>query len=375
MLSPLPHVDPACGDVVYTQTLLKSPPRGVIYENYINALKGGTLVERGKRQRLRQEPRLTLAGKCVNMARERGLLFREPFRHFEIRPGVYDLVHMHVFSASFAALPCPLVVSNGGPLRHLYTQLRGWSERRVRWVERLETWLAARWRVNLNSYTLPQADRVIAFTSFLRDWYVDVRKIPRERVDVIPHFLDLKTGTRPRTEPRRVGFVALDFEAKGGPVLLEAFRMVKEQRRDAELVIVSSPPPAALKSRLPEGVTWLESVPRDRLLAELFPSFDVFAYPTNCDCVGYVLMEAMAHGIPIAASDYPSIPEALDWGEAGLISSVGDSKALAANILRLLNPAANNEFATAAARRFQQRFSAESVLPLLRNCYERALAQ
>src|SRR3954466_6839957 len=98
LISFLPGIDPACGDVTYTQTLLARPPDGVEYETYADALERGTLVEHGRRGALGGgaradrgggargggEPVLTLGNKAVNVLRKRRVLFWEPFRFFSI---------------------------------------------------------------------------------------------------------------------------------------------------------------------------------------------------------------------------------------------------------------------------------------------------
>ena len=49
LLSPLRGLDPACGDIVHTEALLASPPDGVQYETYAEALARGALIEHATR--------------------------------------------------------------------------------------------------------------------------------------------------------------------------------------------------------------------------------------------------------------------------------------------------------------------------------------
>ena len=44
-MSPLQHLDPFNGDVVYTETLLAGPPEGVTYVTYDDALHSGEIIE------------------------------------------------------------------------------------------------------------------------------------------------------------------------------------------------------------------------------------------------------------------------------------------------------------------------------------------
>jgi glycosyltransferase involved in cell wall biosynthesis len=373
LISPLPALDPPCGDVTYTQMLLAHPPKGVQYVTYAEALGDRSLVEHATRRRFRQEPLLTACNKLVNLARSHRMLFWEPFRFFSVRPRVYDVVHLHMFSARFFNPSCPLVVSNAAPLRYLYVKARGYSGSRtqsIEWAERAIAWAMG---VNHVSYLLPQASRVIAFTEILKDWYVNRRILPANRVDVVPIYLpDRVKVSEQRSNPQTVGFVAKDFEAKGGPTLLKAFSMVRARRPDARLVIVGCPPQVTAIEAARQGIEWKPYVDREILLRELIPSFDVLAYPTTIDGQPLVVMESMAAGVAIATSDYQALPEMVDHGRAGLVSRVGDAGMLASNILRLLDPETNKIFRRAARKRFETYFSADSVQPRLRESYDLA---
>lgn len=50
LISPVEGVDPAGGDVTYTQSLLVRRPTNVTYVTYDQALRDGTLIEHGRRE-------------------------------------------------------------------------------------------------------------------------------------------------------------------------------------------------------------------------------------------------------------------------------------------------------------------------------------
>jgi glycosyltransferase involved in cell wall biosynthesis len=255
----------------------------------------------------------------------------------------------------------------------MYQDRRGYSANRLALVGSAERMLAKAFSVNCNSYFMPQAQRAMVYTEHYRDYLVKNRYLPAERVSVVPIMHAVPTSQPPRRYPKRVGFVARDFDDKGGAVVVRAFAEVRRLRPDAELWIVGCP------RKLPEdelersGITWLSTVPRERLLNEIMPSFDVFAYPTPHDCFSYVTLEAMSCGVAIATSDYVSMPEAVDFGRAGLISPVGDAAKLAENILTLLEPETNYRYRVAARKRFEEHFSWDAVAPKLLAAYDSAI--
>ncbi len=381
LVSPLPGIDPPCGDITYTESLLKDPPENVEYETYAEAIARGTLRELGTGASVREARRmgtgiiaaLGLAGvtHLINRLRALRWLFWEPFRFFWVKPGEYEVIHLNVFNAAFTNLSCPLVVSYAGPLRSLYTGARGYSLDRVKRIERVEKLLGRFLGVNLPSYSVPQASRVIAFTEYLKRWYIERAIMPESLIDVIPVFLPDTPVSATNLRPTRVGFMSKDFAARGGQTLLKAWKIVRAQRPDAELVIRSDVEINVSEAK-EQRISVIGYISRDELMERVLPSFDVFAYPTEFDGF-YTLVEAMARGIAITTSDYQGIPEFVEHGKSGLISPVGDSTALANNILRLLEPEANAWYRRAARRRFEEFYAAEAALPRIRDCYERAI--
>lgn len=73
----------------------------------------------------------------------------------------------------------------------------------------------------------------------------------------------------------------------------------------------------------------------DAELADMYASADVFVLPSLWEGYGIVLLEAMAHGLPIVASNVGAIPELVRHGENGWLVPPGDSQALAEAIWSL----------------------------------------
>ncbi len=277
LLSPVEGRDEAGGDRTYTHVLQGNPPRGVQYETYDRALERGTLRERGNGRALKaglgrarglalgqalsllaREAALTTVGKTLWHLRARKRLFWEPFLFFEVKPREYDLVHAHIFSARFGELDCPLVVSLGGRLRHLYLDARNFAPTRVKRLEQVDHLVARALGVNATSEWLPQAERMYAFTLSGRDEFRAQGILPRDNIEYIPFHLPTPAldSTKRAPIPKRVGFVAREFALKGGPVVLQAWDEVLKTRPDAELWIVGNPPPPgaeALKSKTSPG--------------------------------------------------------------------------------------------------------------------------
>lgn len=373
LMSPLAGLDPISGDITYTEQLLQTPPKGVTFESYAEAMERGHLVEITARNNLAKAPLILLINVALKVGRKKGILYAEPFRFLSLKPGVYDLVHMHVFNAKFFNLDCPLIISSGAPQCELYKHRRHYSDLSIQLAESIDRFMAKTLGVNCFSHIRPQAERTIVYTQEFKNHLVASGDAKESNIDVIPIFVDLERPQAVQRTPKKIGFVAFNFEEKGGRTLLAAYDIVRQERPDCELLIVGSKPQLSELERAQKRITWLERVPRNIVVNEIYPSIDVFACPSPHDCFSYVLIEAMAAGKAIATSDYTSLPEAIDYGRAGLSSGVGDPYGLAKNILTLLDEPNNKKFGDAARKRYEEYFSKEEILPRIETSYRQAV--
>lgn len=106
--------------------------------------------------------------------------------------------------------------------------------------------------------------------------------------------------------------------------------------------------------------------------ADLMAAFDVLALPSKWEGLGLVLLEAMARGVPIAATRAGAIPEVLRGGELGLLSDIGDARALADNLRTLKENASERSRLIAAGRlAVAQSYSVEAMVNATTRVYER----
>ena len=127
---------------------------------------------------------------------------------------------------------------------------------------------------------------------------------------------------------------------KGLVFLLQAWAALVARRPLARLVLLGDGPLHQELVRSAASLGIADSVLfagwRDDAAA-LLVAADLFCLPSLWEAFGYVLLEAMAAGVPILASRVGGIPEVLAEGEFGRLCPPGDAPALAAGIAAALN--------------------------------------
>jgi phosphatidyl-myo-inositol alpha-mannosyltransferase len=168
-----------------------------------------------------------------------------------------------------------------------------------------------------------------------------------------------------------LGFLGrMDEARKGLDVLLAAFALMAGERPGLRLLIAGPGDPEDVLGQVPpefrDRVIVLGRV-SDEDRVRMLHSVDVFCAPnTGGESFGYVLVEAMASGAPIVASDIEAFRQVLRDGQAGELFAAGDPAALAVAASRLLDDPARRASlaacASTAVREFDWSVVARDVL-------------
>jgi len=136
-------------------------------------------------------------------------------------------------------------------------------------------------------------------------------------------------------------FVGRHEPRKGLLELLKAYRILRQTDVGCRLLVVGTGPQERearryVMTRRLTGVEFLGRV-SDEEKAQLFKTADIFVSPaTGKESFGIVLLEAMAAGAPIVASDIHGYKGVMQRGEQGLLVPPRDPKAIASAVARLL---------------------------------------
>ena len=151
-------------------------------------------------------------------------------------------------------------------------------------------------------------------------------------------------------------FVGRDEPRKGLPVLLAAMRQLPSAQ-----LLVAGPISDHTRSAAPDNVKCLGPLPHNQI-PDLMAHADCAAFPAlGGEALGLVLIEAMAAGLPVAASDIEGYRIASQDGRAALLSAPADPDALAEHLRQLLSDPDLRDAITANGRASADRFDAQRV--------------
>jgi glycosyltransferase involved in cell wall biosynthesis len=203
--------------------------------------------------------------------------------------------------------------------------------------------------------------RILVLSDWTRRSVVDDYGVDGTRVVVVGAGANLADPLPRRTDTDRpaVLFVGRDWEQKGGPLLLDAFRLARSRVPAARLVVVGCEPPLGSEPGVEVvGVLDRRDPGEDRRLRELYAEATCFAILSRFDAFPNVILEAGVAGLPVVSTDEGSRAEAVVDGVTGLLAARRDPSLVADALVALLgDPERAASMGRAAAAGVAQHFT------------------
>jgi glycosyltransferase involved in cell wall biosynthesis len=281
--------------------------------------------------------------------------------------------HLGGFASSVAdALGAPLVYT-AHVVHHRQAELRGGGER-TRSVIAEDT-------------TMRAAARIVAPSVAARTALLAAHPEAERKLRIVFHGIDdsaaaRSAARRDRTADAPLIAVGRFADVKGTAELFAIIRAVREREPNRAVAVIGGVPANPRSER-----HWLrrwqnETVPaaRERVqftgwidptaVARWYRAAAAVIIPSRFETFGLVALEAMLHGLPIAAFDAGALGELIEHGVTGLLAPAGDTDALAAHALALLaDGGLARRLGAGGAAHARTRFRWDRVLPELLSVY------
>jgi len=176
-----------------------------------------------------------------------------------------------------------------------------------------------------------------------------------------------------------VGYFATMIQRKGHKYLIKAISEVAKEFPNIRLVITGN---GLLRNELEtlskrlgikDKVLFTGEI-EYRSLYQLLRRVAIFAFPSLAELFPFAILEAMAAGKPIVATDVGGVSEAVIDGVNGYLVPPRDPTSLANAILKLINDSEKaKEMGKNSRRLAEEKFNLPKIAYDLTKCYERSL--
>lgn len=165
-----------------------------------------------------------------------------------------------------------------------------------------------------------------------------------------------------RFSKKNILFVGVDWQRKGGPVLVNAFKRVLEVYPEASLTIAGCSPKVDLPNCKVLGKVSLAEV------KACYNQASVFCLPSLLEPFGVAFLEAMAHKLPVVATNIGAIPDFIHEGRNGYLVNPNNDRRMADSLIRLLGSESKcKSFGEYGSRLFWERYTWEKTGRRLRD--------
>ncbi|MFC1791129.1 glycosyltransferase family 4 protein [Gemmatimonadota bacterium] len=297
-----------------------------------------------------------------------------------------DIIHGHGFSATGILLARPSELRAVPVITHFHIVRKA---QQVLFPERSEGRpgkLSRRWEALQEGLVARRSDALITVSQGLKEELARHYRVSGERVHVVGNGVDVDLfspapGPRREKNGLRLLWVGKFDGRKGERDLLDMMKGLQGEEAQVVLTMVGDGPgrsgfeTAVADSGLGERVRVRPHVDFHRMPFE-YREADVFVFPSRSEGMPKVILEAMASGLPIVASDIPGCRELVEVGKNGYLAPPGQHDFLVEAIRTLARAQGLiKEMGNESRRMVEEGFTWDITVERIDRCYRAALSR
>lgn len=165
--------------------------------------------------------------------------------------------------------------------------------------------------VELDQLAFQNASHCLLTSEWTKASAVNDYGIPEDKISVIPFSPNMEESGLTRIVPSipdtcRILFLGVEWERKGGPIVLESFRLLQQMGLNPSLHIIGVVPPDDLSGD--KNITVIPFLDKNKQaeraeMVKIMEASDLLFVPTRAECAGVVFSEASAFGLPSVSTD------------------------------------------------------------------------
>lgn len=238
----------------------------------------------------------------------------------------------------------------------------------------------------ISRFVLNNANAIVALTGHMKQ---ELQKLCKKNIIILPNGIDFgkfqgfsKQAIRDRlnisSQEKIIVFIGGLRPVKGVIYLIEAFKIISQKVSEAKLFLVGNGAErknleeAVAKNGLSGCVRFIGEIPHEKI-PEYLAMADMFVLPSLSEGFPLVILEAMASGLPIVASNVRGLPEIVKEGESGFLAEPKNSHQIAEKILLLLENDALRQKISDANQEKSQAYDWEHVTSEIEKIYSNVL--
>ncbi|MCK5255586.1 MAG: glycosyltransferase [Deltaproteobacteria bacterium] len=233
-------------------------------------------------------------------------------------------------------------------------------------------------------------DHYVTVSESVKRYIIDKSKISAEKISVIYNGVNIKSQDDSHKQNVRMPFKIEDedrilmtvgrlHEQKGHYYLVQAVSRVQKEFPKVKLLVTGEGEEENNLKKLVKSLDLMNEVIFAGLSSDMeriLPMAELFILPSLWEGLPNALLEAMAAGKPVVATKVGGIPEIVVHGETGMLIPPGDTDALTAAILDLLqNRLKAKDMGEAGRIRAGKRFSIYKMIEKTENLYQELLKE
>lgn len=202
---------------------------------------------------------------------------------------------------------------------------------------------------------------IFVMGNWLKEYMVEKMHIAPEKIYCVGagYDIDIQKINPKGRKSNKILFAGRDFVRKGGPQLLEAFKILREKyQSDAELYIAGARKPS--KCVEDSNIHWMGDVSTQKLI-NYYNRCDILCVPSFLDPYGKVYVEALSCGMPVLALNRFATPDFVEDGKNGYLIDECEPELLAKKMYELLHDEEIKKYTLEHAEHYQKEYSWEAI--------------